>query len=118
MYNLNFCDILDKESSHLSTFIANFGILHFLYYFEISSAFEHFLHKMFQALEGLVGVIFYIDDIIKDQFNQKECNVNFRSILNRLKETKIDQNKQICCFSVEFFGYLNEESGIYPGQKK
>ena len=77
---------LDESSRHLTTFITPYGRFCFNKMpFGISSAPEHFQKRMSEILEGQVGVLCLMDDIIIYGHSQEEHNQRLQATLRRLE---------------------------------
>ncbi len=106
---------LSKESSLLTTFITPFG--RYCYnrlYFGISSAPEHFQKRMSRILEGLVGVLCQMDDVLIWGATQTEHDERLWRVLSRLQEAGVTLSDK-CEFSknrIKFLGQVIEASGV------
>jgi len=91
---------LDMDSKLLTTFVTPFG--HFCFNrlpFGISSAPEIFQRTMSDILEGLDGVICWMDDILIHGRNRMEHDARVRAVLFRLRRAGLTLNIQKCEFA-------------------
>ena len=113
---------LAEESRHLTTFITPFGQYHFNKLpFGISSAPELFQRRMSKILDGLVGVVCLIDDVLVFGRNQEEHDTRLSAVFERLENANVTLNGAKCEFnksSIEFLGHLVDRSGIRPDPEK
>ncbi|KAG1937342.1 interleukin-1 receptor accessory protein-like 1-A [Pimephales promelas] len=90
---------LSKESTLLTTFITPFGwYCYNRLCFGISSAPEHFQKHMSCILEGLVGVLCQMDDVLIWGATQTEHDERLWRVLSRLQEAGVTLNDK-CEFS-------------------
>ena len=113
---------LAKESRELTTFITPFGRYCFNKLpFGISSAPEHFQKRMSTVLDGLVGVLCLMDDILIFGKDQKEHDVRLTTVLERIQAAGVTLNKDKCEFnktSLTFLGHTIDGKGISPDPQK
>ena len=113
---------LAKESRELTTFITPFGRYCFNKLpFGISSAPEHFQKRMSTILDGLVGVLCLMDDILIFGKDQKEHDVRLTTALERIQAAGVTLNKDKCEFnktSLTFLGHTIDGKGISPDPQK
>ena len=113
---------LDYESSLLTTFITPFGRYRFNRLpFGITSAPEHFQHRMSAILSGLGGVVCHMDDILVYGESKKAHDSNLRNVLERLQKAGLTLNKGKCKFfqqRVQFLGQVIDGSGVSPDPEK
>lgn len=113
---------LDQESQELTTFITHFGRYCFTRLpFGITSAPEHFQHRMTKILEGLSGVVNQTDDTLIFGKNQEEHDLRLEAVLKRLVDAGVTLNLSKCSFSgtsVKFLGHIVDENGIKPDPSK
>ena len=97
-----------KESALLNTFITPYGRYCFnRLTFGITSAPEHFQHRMSVVLRNLEGVVCLIDDILVHGKTQQEHDERLYAVLERLVKVGLTLNKKKCAFSqkqVKFLG--------------
>ena len=90
---------LDSECVKLPTFITPFGRYCFNRLpFGITSSPEIFQFKINELLEGLEGVVVYMDDIIVYGSNMKEHDKRLSKVLHVLKENGLKLNDRQGCF--------------------
>ena len=88
---------LDSECVKLTPFITPFGRYCFNRLpFGITSAPEIFQFKMNELLEGLEGVVVYMDDILVYGSNMKEHDERLSKVLHVLKENGLKLNDSKC----------------------
>ena len=113
---------LDTKSSLLTTFITPFGRFRFNHLpFGITSAPEHFQHRMSTILSGLGGVVCQANDILINGKSQEEHDQNLRNVLQKLREAGLTLNKDKCIFSqrqIKFLGQVIDSSGVSPDPEK
>ena len=71
---------------------------------------------MAQILQGLPGVVVFIDDILVTG-KTKEHIENLRNVLSRLRQAGLRLNNSKCLFfqnSLEYLGHLISKEGIRP----
>ncbi|UYV69971.1 K02A2.6-like, partial [Cordylochernes scorpioides] len=113
---------LSPDCQHLTTFITPFG--RYKYYrmpFGISLAPEYFQKVMSIILQGMDGVMCYLDDILIFASDSKTHDRILRLVLRKLKEAKVTLNKAKCVFGVpriNFLGHILDEDGIRPDPAK
>ena len=113
---------LSKESQLLTTFITPIGRFCFQRLpFGISSAPELFQRKMSEILEGIPGVLCFIDDVLCMGETEEEMEQRLKLVLERLEEEGVTLNKDKCEFnkkSIKFLGHLIDSEGIKPDPEK
>jgi len=113
---------LAKESRELTTFITPFGRYCFNKLpFGISSAPEHFQKRMSTVLDGLVGVLCLMDDILIFGKDQKEHDARLTAALERIQAAGVTLNKDKCEFNkttLTFLGHTIDGKGISPDPQK
>ncbi|UYV68440.1 K02A2.6-like [Cordylochernes scorpioides] len=109
---------LSPDCQHLTTFITPFGRYKYCRMpFGISLAPEYFQKVMSIILQGMDGVMCYLDDILIFASDSKTHDRILRLVLRKLKEAKVTLNKAKCVFGVpriNFLGYILDEDGIRP----
>ncbi|UYV78554.1 K02A2.6-like [Cordylochernes scorpioides] len=107
---------LSPDCQHLTTFITPFGRYKYCRMpFGISLAPEYFQKVMSIILQGMDGVICYLDDILIFASDSKTHDRILRLVLRKLKEAKVTLNKAKCVFGVpriNFLGHILDEDGI------
>ncbi|UYV69307.1 K02A2.6-like [Cordylochernes scorpioides] len=113
---------LSPDCQHLTTFITPFGRYKYCRMpFGISLAPEYFQKVMSLILQGMDGVMCYLDDILIFASDSKTHDRIFRLVLRKLKEAKVTLNKAKCVFGVSrinFLGHILDEDGIRPDPAK
>ena len=107
---------LDSQFVKLTTFITPFGRYCFnLFLFGITSAPEIFQFKMNELLEGLEGVVVYMDDILVYGSNMKEHDERLSKVLHILKENGPKLNNSKCHYrqsELKFLGQSISKDGL------
>ena len=112
---------LDEVSSKMTTFITPFGRKRFLRLpMGISLAPECFQRKMEELLEGLPGVIIYMDDtvVFGDASTHDE---RLEAVIRRVHESGLKLNKKKCEFrksEIKFLGMKISKNGISVDDEK
>ncbi|UYV65139.1 K02A2.6-like [Cordylochernes scorpioides] len=113
---------LSPDCQHLTTFITPFGRYKYCRMpFGISLAPEYFQKVMSIILQGMDGVMCYLDDILIFASDSKTHDRIIRLVLRKLKEAKVTLNKAKCVFGVpriNFLGHILDEDGIRPDPAK
>ncbi|UYV68452.1 hypothetical protein LAZ67_5004365 [Cordylochernes scorpioides] len=113
---------LRPDCQHLTTFITPFGRYKYCRMpFGISLAPEYFQRVMSIILQGMDGVMCYLDDILIFASDSKTHDRILRLVLRKLKEAKVTLNKAKCVFGVpriNFLGHILDEDGIRPDPAK
>ncbi|UYV69063.1 K02A2.6-like [Cordylochernes scorpioides] len=113
---------LSPDYQHLTTFITPFGRYKYCRMpFGISLAPEYFQRVMSIILQGMDGVMCYLDDILIFASDSKTHDRILRLVLRKLKEAKVTLNKAKCVFGVpriNFLGHILDEDGIRPDPAK
>jgi hypothetical protein len=87
----------------------------------ITSAPEHLQKRISQILEGVVGVIVHLDDILVWGATKKEYNKRLRDVFQRLQEagfTLEDKKSVFNVTSVKFLGHILDGEGVHPDPSK
>ncbi|UYV69327.1 K02A2.6-like, partial [Cordylochernes scorpioides] len=113
---------LSPDCQHLTTFITPFGRYKYCRMpFGISLAPEYFQRVMSIILQGMDGVMCYLDDILIFASDSKTHDRILRLVLRKLKEANVTLNKAKCVFGVpriNFLGHILDEDGIRPDPAK
>ena len=112
---------LDEASSKMTTFITPFGRKRFLRLpMGISLAPECFQRKMEEMLDGLPGVIVYMDDTVVFG-DAASHDVRLEAVIRRIHESGLKLNKTKCEFrrdEVKFLGMQISKNGIGVDEEK
>ena len=84
--------------------------------FEIASAPAIFQRAMDAILQGMLGVLCYLDDILIVGKNKEEHLYTLEEVLKRLQNEGLRANKEKCCFlitSVQYLGHRIDANGIH-----
>ena len=76
---------------------------------------------MDQVLQGIYGVICYLDDILITGQDSETHRKNLEEVLKRLKKHNLRVKKNKCAFfqhSVSYLGHVIDAEGIHPMQEK
>ena len=115
---------LAPESAKLTTFITPYGRFCFnCLPFGITSAPEHFQHRMSEILQGLQGVVCLVDDILVFGNTQEEHNTHLRAALQRIKEAGLTLvlSEDKCEFNqthIKYLGQVINKTGVHPDPDK
>ena len=85
--------------------------------FGISTAPALWQKAMTQVLQGIAGVVYFIDDILITGRTRQEHESNLKQVLNRLQQYGLRLNKSKCHFfqhELEFLGHIVSHDGIRP----
>ena len=89
--------------------------------FGVSSAPGIFQKTMETLLQGIAGVVVYLDDILISSATEAENLKSLEEVLKRLSEAGLRAKRGKCTFmapSVEFLGHLVDAKGIRPLPEK
>ena len=89
--------------------------------FGISTAPALWQKAMNQVLQGIAGVVYFIDDILITGRTRQEHESNLKQVLNRLQQYGLRLNKSKCHFfqhELEFLGHIVSRDGIRPTDKE
>ena len=113
---------LHEESRELTTFITHEGLFRFKRCpFGLASCPAAFQTVMTKILEGIPGVVCYLDDILISAPTQELHDERLAEVIKKLNETGVLFNKDKCTFSVPTISYLGHEgsrNGIEPSSEK
>ena len=108
---------LAEKSRDLTAFITPWGLFRFKRVpFGLASAPAAFQRMMEKILEGLAGVIVYLDDILIYGATESEHDDRLGKVLERIKQAGMTLNKkcEIRTRQVEFVGFSIDGDGIRP----
>ena len=110
------------ECQHLLTINTHLGLFcHTRLPFGISTAPSLWQKAMAQILQGLPGVVVFIDDILVTGKTKEEHIENLRNVLSRLRQAGLRLNKSKCLFfqkSLEYLGHPISKEGIRPTEER
>ena len=89
--------------------------------FGISSAPGIFQRLMENILQGLPGVVVYLDDILVAGASEEEHLMRLNQVLSRLEQAGLRAKKEKCQFmvsSITFLGHWIDHEGIHPLPEK
>ena len=124
---LDFSDIylqleLDEESRKFMVIATHLGLYQYTRLpFGIAAAPAIFQQTMETMLQGLSGVVCYLDDIIVTGKSKAEHLRNLERVLARIQEYGFQVRKEKCSFmqdSVEYLGHIVDKNGISVSPKK
>lgn len=114
--------VVKKECQHLLTINTHLGLFQYTRLpFGISTAPSLWQKAMAQVLQGLPGVVCYIDDILVTGSTRAEHMENLRKVLDRLRHHGLHVKKAKCQFfqkQLEFLGHSISNSGIRPTEER
>ena len=114
--------ILDEESRKFLTINTHRGLYRYTRLpFGVASAPAVFQKIMDQILQGLDGVICYLDDILVSGKSENEHLEILQKVLERLKEHGIRVKKSKCAFmkaSVQYLGHIIDADGLHATDSK
>ena len=102
---------LDAESCQYVTINTHKGLYRYALFQEI----------MEKLLQGIPGMVVYVDDILITGQNESEHFTRLREVLTRLKESGLRLKQVKCKFmaeSVEYLGYRIDKHGLHPCRKR
>ena len=111
-----YCQIeLDKESSNLTTFITERGLLrHKRLIYGLNCASEDFRKPIERAFSGLDGVKNISDDTITFSKTKEEHLNRLEALFNQTRKVGLKFNSEKCCFlmtEIKFFGLIVGKNG-------
>ena len=113
---------VNKGSKHYLTINTHKGLYRFTRLpFGIASAPAIFQRVMDTILQGIPGVICYIDDILITGKDRESHIQSLTEVLKRLRYYNIRASKEKCAFlrkSVEFLGHKIDDKGIHATENK
>ena len=113
---------LAPQSRHLTTFITHFGRYQFNKLpFGISSAPEVYQKRMSSLLEGLIGVLCLIDDVLVFGHTAAEHDRRLQEVLRRIQSSGATLNVNKCAFRQtrkKFLGHIIDKNGVSADPEK
>jgi transposase InsO family protein len=113
---------IEEESQKYLGFTTPIGRFKFMRLpFGISSAPEMYQKVMNHILQGLQGVVVYLDDVLVFGATMEEHDKRLKMVLKRVEESGIKLNGEKCVFGVselQFLGHNLSEKGIQPTKQK
>ncbi|KAK7105840.1 hypothetical protein V1264_017168 [Littorina saxatilis] len=113
---------LQEESAKLTTFMTPFGRFYFKRLpFGISLAPEIFQRTMEDMLQGIDGVVCFMDDVVVSGDSEAEHDERLRQVLERVRQAGLKLNKEKCEFrktKLDFLGHTISQDGIQPDLSK
>ena len=107
-----------KECQHLLTINTHLGLFRYTRLpFGVSTAPALWQKAMAQVLQGLPGVVCFIDDILVTGHTRDEHKENLHKVLTRLRQYGLRLKKSKCKFfqkELEFLGHVISNEGIKP----
>lgn len=114
--------VLDEESRELTTFLTEDGMFRFVrLVFGVNCAPEIFQRMINQKLEGIPGVITYIDDILVHAESLDELRQRTNLVLAALRRNNLTLNEEKCEFEVsetKFLGHQLNADGFAISEDK
>ena len=114
--------VLDEESAKSLTINTHLGLYQYTRLpFGVASAPAMFQRAMDIILQGVEGVICYIDDILVTGATDEEHLDRLEEVLKRLKEYGLRAKKSKCFFfqaAVEYLGHQMDADGLHTYQAK
>lgn len=113
---------LDEESREMTTVTTHRGAMRMNRLpYGISTCGAQFQAIMDQVLDGLSGVVCYLDDVLIGADNDRELMDRLDRVLERLKDNGVRLKKEKCQFGVRevmYLGWRLSEAGLRPVQEK
>ena len=113
---------IDPGDRLLTTFITPWGVYCFKRMpFGICSAPEFYQKAMEKILDGLEGVLCYMDDVLVYGGDEEEHWSRLEKVLRRISQSGVTLKREKCefgCKSVKFLGHVVSHSGISPDPEK
>ena len=113
--------VLDEDSRHLVALNTHKGA--FLVNrlpFGIAPASGYFQREVEKTLQGIPGVINFLDDILVTGRNEEEHLSNLEAVFNKLSKTGFKLQKDKCSFfqsEIEYLGYTISKLGLKKSKK-
>ncbi|XP_043243059.1 uncharacterized protein K02A2.6-like [Amphibalanus amphitrite] len=113
---------LDEESREMTTVTTHRGAMRMNRLpYGISTCGAQFQAIMDQVLDGLPGVVCYLDDVLIGADSDRELMDRLDRVLERLKDNGVRLKKEKCQFGVRevvYLGWRLSEAGLRPVQEK
>ncbi|XP_055589748.1 uncharacterized protein K02A2.6-like [Uranotaenia lowii] len=113
---------LHPDSRGITTFMTGRGLMRFKrLFFGINCAPEIFQRVMTQIVNGIDGVIVYIDDIVVTGRTRQEHDTRLRQVLKVIRQNNALLNEKKCSFGVDeidILGFKVNAKGISPSDEK
>ena len=113
---------LDEETAKLTTFLTPFGRFFFKRLpFGISLAPEIFQRAMENMLQGIDGVVCFMDDVVVSGDSDEQHDKRLTEVLDRMTKAGLTLNKEKCEFKKEkldILGHTFSKEGIQPDKSK
>ncbi len=113
---------LDKKSKDYVTINTHRGLYRYTRIpFGVASAPAIFQRVMEQILQGVPGVVCYLDDILIISQNDQKHYKSLQEVMKRLQESGLQLNSSKCKFlesSVEYLGFRISHEGLSTSQAK
>ena len=107
-----------EECQHLLTINTHLGLYCYSRLpFGISTAPALWQKAMTQVLQGIPGVVYFLDDILITGRSRQEHEANLRQVLSRLQQYGLRLNRAKCQFfqtELEFLGHIVSCAGVRP----
>jgi len=113
---------VSAESQPLLTINTHLGLFQYTRLpFGISTAPASWQKAMAQVLQGIPGVVYFIDDILVTGTTRVEHEANLRAVLDRIREYGLRLKQSKCLFfqkELEFLGHVISKDGVRPTQSR
>ena len=113
---------LDDESRNFMVISTHLGLYQYTRLsFGIAAAPAIFQQTMETMLQGLSGVVCYLDDIVVTGKSDAEHLQNLERVLAKIQEYGFQVRKEKCSFmqdSIEYLGHIVDKNGIHVSPKK
>lgn len=114
--------LLDEDSKECVTINTHKGLFrHNRIPYGVASAPGLFQRVMEQTLQGLPGVVVFLDDILVTGKNSEEHLARLRAVLQRLQDAGLKVKRNKCVFfskSVSYLGHVIDSQGLHTDPQK